>query len=454
VDGHLPRLCLTIRCDRGKYWLSSVLLLMKARGTLLAPVLAASVLRCDATSPNVDRLPPVVQAVVAPSGAAAFVPTDTLQISVTGSDETALAWIGYELGSPAGVRDSAAVSGTGAQHSFRVALRAEWAESRISVSAIAQDAGGNRGTRLQTPIEVINAVRRPMVGVRLPAQPYDVAYDAPRGRLYVSIPDSNRLVVVDLASRSLAPPILLWGRPWGLDLTPSGDSLVVALRRGFSLALVNLLTGFVDTLALNMTGGLGEGPARVCVMKNRKVLYITDFDGFGYGNDIRKFDLQTRADSVVFAGFGIDQYGFIARDQRREYGIVLDNRSASFYSAISNSFGSVLQTTGEHFPSVAADSSLHWLVGNTLYDRDLNLIVNLHPPGYEYGPTAFSPDGRTAFLAAYRSYFRVPVPSAVGPRVFVPLTPQRLWYLADRDVVVATTYDATSSEWRVWLIGP
>ena len=103
---------------------------------------------------------------------------------------------------------------------------------------------------------------------------------------------------------------------------------------------------------------------------------------------------------------------------------------------------------------MAADSSLHWLVGNTLYDRDLNLIVNLHPPGYEYGPTAFSPDGRTAFLAAYRSYFRVPVPSAVGPRVFVPLTPQRLWYLADRDVVVATTYDATSSEWRVWLIGP
>ena len=293
-----------------------------------------------------------------------------------------------------------------------------------------------------------------MVGVLLPAQPYDVAYDAPRGRLYVSIPDSNRLAVIDLVSRSLAPPILLWGRPWGLDLAPSGDSLVVALRRGFSLALVNLLTGSVDTLALNMTGGLGEGPARVCVMKNRKVLYITAFDGFGYGNDIRKFDLQTRADSVVFAGFGIDQYGFIARDQRREYCIVLDNLSASFYSATSNSFGPVLETTGEHFPSVGADSSLHWLVGNTLYDRDLNLIVNLHPPGYEYGPTAFSPDGRTAFLATYRSYIRIPVPRAVGPRILVPFTPQRLWYLADRDVVVATTYDSVSTEWRAWLIGP
>src|SRR5438094_8636233 len=123
---------------------------------LPGPGLAAWVLRCDATSAKGDYTAPLVQAVVsAPVGAPVFVPTDTLEISVTGSDETALAWIGYELGSPAGVRDSAAVSGTGAQHSFRVALRAEWAESRISVSAIAQDAGGNRGTRLQTPIEVI-----------------------------------------------------------------------------------------------------------------------------------------------------------------------------------------------------------------------------------------------------------------------------------------------------------
>src|SRR6266480_6657205 len=428
---------------------------MKARRTLLAPALAACVLGCDATSPNVDYTTPLVQAVVsAPAGAPVFVPTDTLEISVTGSDETALASIGYDLGYPAGLRDSVSVADTGAQHTFRIAIRGEWEGIPITVTAFAHDAFGNTRTLVLRSIEVVNAVRRPMVGVLLPAQPYDVAYDAPRGRLYVSIPDSNRLAVIDLVSRSLAPPILLWGRPWGLDLAPSGDSLVVALRRGFSLALVNLLTGSVDTLALNMTGGLGEGPARVCVMKNRKVLYITAFDGFGYGNDIRKFDLQTRADSVVFAGFGIDQYGFIARDQRREYCIVLDNLSASFYSATSNSFGPVLETTGEHFPSVGADSSLHWLVGNTLYDRDLNLIVNLHPPGYAYGPTAFSPDGRTAFLATYRSYIRIPVPRAVGPRILVPFTPQRLWYLADRDVVVATTYDSVSTEWRAWLIGP
>jgi len=392
--------------------------------------------------------------ITAPAAVFVFVPTDTLTIFVTGSDETRLAWIGYDLGYPAALRDSVSVADTGAQHTFRVPIRGEWEGLPITLTTFAHDAAGNTGNLAFRPIEVVNAVRRPMVGVPLPAQPNDVAYDGPRGRLYVSIPDSNQLAVVDLATGYLTSPIVLWGRPWGLDLTPSGDSLVVALRRGFSLALVNLVTGSVDTLALNMSGGLGQGPAQVCVMKNRKVLYITAFDGFGYGNDIRKYDLLTRTDSVVSPGFAVDQYGFIGRDPSREYGIVLDNLNASFYTASSNSFGPVLQSTGEQFHSVAADSSLHWLIGNTLFDRDLNLIVNLHPPGYQYGPTAFAPDGRTAFLAANRSYIRVVVPRAVGPRILVPFTPRRLWYLPDRDVVVATTYDSVSNEWRVWLIGP
>lgn len=426
----------------------------RMREAVLASALAAGALRCDATSPRVDYTTPVVQAVVTgSSGAAVFVPTDTLELSVTSSDE-ALAWTGYELGVPAGVRDSVRVSGTSVQHAFRIAVPAEWVGTPISVAAFARDASGNRGTLVLPAIEVVDAVRKTMIGVRLPAQPYDVAYDRGRGRLYVSIPDSDRLAVIDLASGSATSPVMLWGRPWGLDLTPSGDSLVVALRRGSSLALVNLVTGSVDTLPLNTGAGLGQGPARVCVMSNRKVLYITAFDGFGFGNDIRIYDLQTGADSVVFAGFGIDEYGLVARDQSREYGIVLDDLNASIYTATSNSFGSVLQSTGDYFPSVAADSSGHWLVGNTLYDHDLNLIVNLDPPAYAFGPTTLSADGRTAFLTADRSYIRVPVPRAVGPRILVPDTPQRLSYLADRDVVVATTFDSPSGQWLLWLIGP
>jgi len=426
---------------------------MSTRGTVLASLLAASVLRCDATAPSVDYTAPQVQAAVAPSGAV-FIPGDTFEISVTGTDETALAWIGYELGSPAAIRDSVQASGSAAQHTFRLVLRAEWTEIPMTVSAYAHDAAGNSRFFLLPSIEVVNAIRRPMVGVLLPAQPYDVAYDAPRGRLYVSVPDSNRLVVIDVATRSPIAPIPLWGRPWGLDLTQGGDSMLVALRRGLSFALVNLVTGSVDTLALNMTGGLGQGPAFICVMSNGQVVYITAFDGFGYGNDIRMYDLLTGADSVVWTGVAIDEYGFIGCDQSRDHAIVLHALDASIYTAATNSFGPVVQTTGESFHSVAADSSHRWLVGHTLYDRDLNLIVSLHPPGYDYGPTAFSANGRTAFLAAYRSYYRVPVPSALGSRILVPLTPERLYYLSDRDIVVATTYDPVNTEWRVWLIGP
>src|SRR5438094_4493406 len=114
---------------------------------LPGPGLAAWVLRCDATSAKGDYTAPLVQAVVsAPVGAPVFVPTDTLEISVTGSDETALASIGYDLGYPAGLRDSVSVADTGAQHTFRIAIRGEWEGIPITVTAFAHDAFGNTRT--------------------------------------------------------------------------------------------------------------------------------------------------------------------------------------------------------------------------------------------------------------------------------------------------------------------
>jgi len=70
--------------------------LIRARA-FLVPLIAASVLRCDATDPMVDYGSPSVSAEVTELSGNLFAPGDTFEIAVTGLDETALAWIGFEL---------------------------------------------------------------------------------------------------------------------------------------------------------------------------------------------------------------------------------------------------------------------------------------------------------------------------------------------------------------------
>src|SRR2546430_3540778 len=204
-----------------------------------------------ATEPDLAR-PEASGAFTVIDGYATYVPGDTLTLTLSGTDDQGLEWLGYNLlRGQVAIRDSFPVRGRSVTRTVAVLVPATWI-GNSELSAFARDASGNvDGTTLDS-IHVVNAIRRPMTSLSLPALVRDVVADSEHNLLYLSLPPAQQVAILDLTAGVLRPPIQLFGSPWGLDLTPGNDSLVVALRRTHALAFVNLATGVVDTIGLVM----------------------------------------------------------------------------------------------------------------------------------------------------------------------------------------------------------
>ena len=101
-----------------------------------------------------------------------------------------------------------------------------------------------------------------------------MAYDAKRDVLYLSQPDSQRVAVLSLGTYTYGTPLAMPSVPAGLDLTPGGDTLLVALRRAAALGVVDLTlaTPSVDTARLAFDTSLGRGPDALRVLANGKAI--------------------------------------------------------------------------------------------------------------------------------------------------------------------------------------
>ena len=118
----------------------------------------------------------------------------------------------------------------------------------------------------ETP--VVRGIRRPTYVFPLTTVVPDLAYDAGRDVVYFPEPDAERVSVFSLATRDFAAPIPLFLFPYSVDLTTGGDSLVVALARSTSLAIVNLQNGSVDTVPFPLNPNLrrfGSTASGCCV---------------------------------------------------------------------------------------------------------------------------------------------------------------------------------------------
>lgn len=90
---------------------------------------------------------------------------------------------------------------------------------------------------------VVDGVRRTATRVPLHGAVADAAFDTNRNVLYLSQPDSGRIMLFSLATNTFGAPILIAGRPTGLDLSVSGDSLLVALRSAVARVVSAPFTG-------------------------------------------------------------------------------------------------------------------------------------------------------------------------------------------------------------------
>jgi hypothetical protein len=151
---------------------------------------------------------------------------DTITIRQFAGDDNGLAWLVWELGAPANVRDSVPFTGSAERDVGRIVVRPEWvgtAELRVW----ATDMAGNRSTVYSSGaggVEIIPLAVRPVRHAHVAAWVTDVAADPARGRLYVA--GAGGVTVVSLADVSTITRYPVVGATT-LDLTASGDTLLV-----------------------------------------------------------------------------------------------------------------------------------------------------------------------------------------------------------------------------------
>jgi hypothetical protein len=163
---------------------------------------------------------------------------DTLRIWA--SDNHALAWVGFALGAPVNIRDSVTVTGAAAEADFPLALPSSAAGSGAPLTVFMRDADGNVATDTLGLASVITFNQHPVHSAPVQDTITDLAIDTKRGLVYLAQPDSGRVAVLSLATMTYHSPIPFMGRPVSLDLTPGGDSLLVALDSTSALAVVQL----------------------------------------------------------------------------------------------------------------------------------------------------------------------------------------------------------------------
>jgi DNA-binding beta-propeller fold protein YncE len=82
----------------------------------------------------------------------------------------------------------------------------------------------------------------------LPATGIDLAFDAPRSRIYVSLPTLNEVAILDASTLAILNRVVVGIRPHGLSLSSDGQRLFSALNTAGAVAVLDLASMSVDTI--------------------------------------------------------------------------------------------------------------------------------------------------------------------------------------------------------------
>ncbi len=413
----------------------------------------------EAPATVLDVSPPTLSGTLTGSGGGStFAPGDTIRVAVAAIDQDKVVWVGYRMGAPASRSDSVAGAAVRVNDTFALVVPMGWVGTS-TVTAFARDSSGNGAQTSLGSLAVVNAVRRPTRTIPLAAPVYDIAFDSKRSALYLSQPQSQQVAVLSTTTMTLQKPIALFGSPSGLDLSVGGDSLVVALKSTQLLAIVNLVTGRVDTVRLN-TGAPGLDHLRVAA--NDAALVSLTFGGSGYGGSIWEYDLlngsQRRRTDAGIGGAVTEAVPFARPVDRSRILLLIDGsccpEEGDMYVSARDTIAVHRGTVSQFFPTVSADSTgTVFLIGASLFDQALNPITVLTSPGYNGGATVVAPSGALAYLASNVGYLKVRIPDgSVLEQVLLPGVPGQLDVLPNGQTLVAVTVDPNTGVRQLSLV--
>lgn len=447
--------------------------------------------------PRDDGLPPIAPGapllsshLIAPGGlpavhfgAASYLPGDLVTVRLEAYDDVRLARMGYRIGAPVNLADSVDVDAATAVATRTFIVLPAW-RGVAPVTFFAVDADGHRTEVEVAPMSVYTVVPRPMRGVEVPGGAVstsdvgisvsDAVFDAKRHVVYLAQPDSNRVLVLSTTTMTFGEPIAVPRAPMGVDLTPSGDTLVIALRRTHALGVVDLTSAarVVDTLhvAVEYTmvpsspGPTSEGPGQVRVTARGEAFIRFNFDGSGSA-PLWLYDLGARRQrhrrDGGFNGFFSDNGTIAASGDRSRIVLFQDclictANIGQIYNAATDAFGPRINTTQTHGASVSLDRrGERVLIASSLFDRNLRFLRTFAPPGFDIGfkrmhsvtPTAIAADGDLSYISTRDgAYYLVrTADGGVLEKVLLPATTKRLLIVEDGSglLSIGLTSDAT-----------
>jgi hypothetical protein len=422
---------------------------------------------CEATGPQgtilsgtwfaargLDENPPSVFGVqVPPIGDTLFVPSDTFRLTVSAEDDRRLLWIGYRLGAPASLQDSVRVVATTGQASFELpmAIPPAWL-GMTPLVLFARDAFNRVTEDSSRVLRVFNLVRRRSSLVSLGAVATDVEYDSKRNMLYFLEPANGRIAVLSLNDLSFGTPIpvptdLPATESEAMDLSPSGDSLVVAVTTPAGLHFINLENGRGSTELIVDQGSDSPVLLDARVASGRAFAYGQRTDrvtGYTTGR-LWELNLATKAQQVrTDAGasgdgnLGLNTEFVTSNDGSRMLLIDPTSRCMQVFS-LGTGFGPCAAPPPElnFVPSGSNDGS-EWLVRHLLYDAGLTVRAEPVPEGTP--PGVLASDASVAYYPTPLGFDVIELPAGtVREHVRVPNRISRLTLLPEAGRIAAWT---------------
>lgn len=326
---------------------------------------------------------------------------DTLRVSSGIQDAGGLAWLVWEL-QPSGRRDSVAISGTAS--GARIPMDAAWL-GLTGLQLVARDARGNASAPVVVDVRAMRVLPAAPVTVRsatIPGAVPHVVVDPVHDLVWVAGDFRARAIArtTGQETRTIALP----HPATGLDVTPSGDTLLLTFAASRSVGVVDLRASEPTVVQLPVST---IDPAYytplvgVWMMANGTVL-LRVTGAIGAARGIHEIDLATgvarqRTDIALTAPT------HVARSLDRRVLVLGDQgppREWQRYTAATNAFaGPVAVGAALGLPHLDGTGA-HLTLGGEVYDGTFALLRPFERPSSApvTSTVALSADGTTAHL--------------------------------------------------------
>lgn len=400
-----------------------------------------------------------------PPGSVTYGPGDTVRFQVEVHARRRLTWLGFALSGTAAARDSIAVPATidSTLAALVKSLFPPGTRGLFTVTAFARDNAGDYGEAVLAgnPLSVYDTVTAAVTSasfdgncsVIIPtyATPFvgcDLAVDPTRNLVYITEPDSSRIAVLSLATMTYGAPIIAPDTVSGLDLTPGGDSLVVALPSAGRLGIVDLTTAPPTWHLVNLTVDTlpGRKPAGVRVAATEQALVsLTTQNVYqsppppADSTQLIEYDVKTgsaRARYDVARVSGLSLFTPLTRSADGSRIVLSWVEGYQVYQVYDALHDSVLPyrsfllngpNYGGQIPAISVSTDgRRVLVKGFLFDEAAGQVAYLDPPG-EGWVSALSPGGDTAYFGFGKGFLRTRLADgATFQKVLLPNAPVRI----------------------------